>query len=108
MKEDKYIYRGTTPVITLKVNTPDFDMNNINVCHVTICDDNGKNKKTFTDPTIDVDAKTISVELTQEDTLSYAYGNINIQAKIKLESGSIVASRIVVMTMKKILEENTL
>ena len=102
------IIRGTTPTITLKINNKDFDMNSINICHVTICDDTGKNKKTFTNPTLDVDAKTISVDLTQQDTLDYAYGNINIQVKIKLDSGSVVASRIVTMTMKKILEEDIL
>ena len=102
------IYRGTTPTIILSVKNKDFDMSTISICHVTIQNDNGKNKKVFENPIIDVENKTISVELTQQDTLDYEYGNINLQVKIKLTSGRVIASRIIVTTMNRILEETVL
>lgn len=45
------IYRGTTPTIILRITNKDFDMSSIDVCHITIQNDNGKNKKTFEHPT---------------------------------------------------------
>lgn len=100
------IFRGTTPTIILKIKNENFDMATIDVCHVTIQNDNGKNKKVFENPNIDIDEKTISVPLSQNDTLDYQYGNINIQAKIKLkDTGTVITHKILTTTMDKILEE---
>ena len=102
------LYRGTTPMIILKIKTKDFDMSQIDTCHVTVQNDNGRNKKVFEHPNIDVVDKTISVPLSQTDTLAYEYGNINIQARIKLLNGSVITHKIVTTTMEKILEETIL
>ena len=102
------LYRGTTPTIILHVTNEDFNMANISECHVTIQNDNGTNKKVFENPTIDAEEKTITVPLTQEDTLSFKYGNINIQARVKLISGSVIASPIITTNMNRILEETIL
>ena len=102
------LYRGTTPTIILHVTNEDFNMANISECHVTIQNDNGRNKKVFENPIIDVEEKTISVPLTQEDTLSYEYGNINIQVKVKLTIGSVIASPVITTNMNRILEETIL
>ena len=99
------IYRGTTPTIILRITNKDFDMSSIDVCHITIQNDNGKNKKIFEHPTIDVEAKTISQELTQQQTLDYDYGNINVQVKIKLNNGRVITHPIITATMQRILEE---
>ena len=100
------IFRGTTPTIILRIKNKNFDMDTIDVCHVTIQNDTGKNKKVFENPNIDVEEKTISVPLSQRDTLDYQYGNINIQMKIKLkESGTVISHKILTTTMDKILEE---
>ncbi len=100
------IFRGTTPTIILKVKNEDFDMDKIDICHVTIMNDDGRNKKVFENPNIDVDKKTISVPLSQNDTLDYHYGKINIQAKIKLkESGSVITHKMITTNIDKILEE---
>lgn len=103
------VFRGTTPTIILRIKNENFDMDAIDVCHVTIQNDNGKNKKVFENPNIDVTEKTISVPLSQRDTLDYQYGNINIQMKIKLkESGTVISHKILTTTMDKILEEEIL
>lgn len=99
------IYRGTTPTIKLRVKNKDFDMTAIDVCHVTIQNANGKNQKIFENPDIDTDLKIISVELSQQDTLDYEYGNINIQLRIKLNNGHVITHPIITTTMNRILEE---
>ena len=102
------IFRGTTPTIVLKVTNEDFDMTLIDVCHVTIQNDTGRNKKVFEDPVIDTEEKTISVELCQEDTLEYEEGGIEIQVRIKLDDGRVIANKPIKTTMNKILEEGIL
>ena len=102
------IYRGTTPTIVLKVTNEDFDMSSIMECHMTIQQSTGKNKKIFDHPTLDNEEKTISQGLSQQDTLDFDYGNINIQVKMKLKNGRVIASRIITTQMNRILEETVL
>ena len=103
------VFRGTTPIIRLHIKNKNFDMETIDVCHVTIQNDNGKNKKVFQNPEIDVENKMINVALSQQDTLDYEYGKINIQPKIKLKkSGSVITCPIITTTMDQILEETIL
>ena len=72
-------------------------------CNATILCDNGE--YTFYG---DVENKTISIELSQQDTLNYETGNILLQTKIKLDSGRVIASRIITTSMNRILEEGIL
>ena len=107
-KDATNLYRGTTPTIILKIKNDDFDMSTIEICHVTIVNESGRNKKIYDNPTINTEEKTISIELSQQDTLNYETGNIQLQTKIKLNSGRVIASRIITTSMNKILEENIL
>lgn len=99
------MYRGTTPYIQLKIKNDDFDMSLIEVCHVSIESEGGGSFLTITNPVIDVENKSINFRLTQDQTLLFDVGKIKIQAKVKLNSGSVVSSIIVRTTMKEILEE---
>ena len=99
------LYRGSTPIIALKVKDPDFDMTKIGVCHVTMVNDSGRNKKVFEDPAIDIEERTIVVDLSQEDTLAFEKGNIELQARVKLlDTDRVIVSPIILTTMKDILE----
>lgn len=99
--------RSTTPTIVLKIKDQAFDMTSIDICHVTIENDSGRNKKTFIvdSERIDAESKTISVDLTWEDTEAFEEGVIDIQLKIKLTNNRVIASKIVNTTMDRILEE---
>ena len=101
-------YRYTTPTVILKVNDQDFDMTQISLCHVTLENDSGRNKKTFTDCQIDDEFKTISFTMSQEDTASFEIGTLLLQVRLKLLNGSVLASPIIRTTMSKILEEEIL
>ena len=102
------LYRSTTPTIKLRIQNEDFDMTKIDICHVTIQQANGKNQKIFEHPDIDEYNKVVSVDLSQQDTLDYEYGNINIQMKIKLKNGKVITHPILTTTMQRILEEAVL
>lgn len=102
------IYRGTTPTIMVHLRNIDFDMSDIEKCQVTLEDDRGRNQKVFNDPTIDEENKTISIELSQADTLSYDYGMLNLQIRIKLENGRVVPTKIYSLKMGRTLNEEIL
>lgn len=99
------LYRSTTPTIILHIKDDDFDMNSISICHITIENDSGRNKKVYENAAINIEDRTISLELTQEDTLAYEPGYINLQLKIKTIDGNVYASRILHTTINDILEE---
>lgn len=105
---DILAFRSTTPTVVLKVNDENFDMTQISICHVTIENDSGRNKKIFSDCQLDNEYKTISFTMSQEDTLSYESGTLLLQVKIKLVNDSVLASPIIRTTMEKILEEDIL
>lgn len=102
------IYRGTTPTITVHLTNIDFDMSNIAKCQVTLEDDRGNNQKVFNNPEIDQANKNISIELSQADTLSYNYGMLNLQIRIKLNSGRVAPTKIYSLKMCRTLNEEIL
>lgn len=102
------IYRVTTPTIVIEIENEDFDMSLIDICHVTIQNHSGRNKKIFNATNFDVENRIIYLELTQEETKEYETGNIEIQLKIKLQNGKVIPSEIITTTMNKILEEDIL
>ena len=102
------IYRGTTPTIMVHLRNIDFEMTEIVKCQVTLEDDRGRNQKVFDSPTIDNEHKTISIELSQADTLSYDYGMLNLQIRIKLQSGRVAPTKIYSLLMDRTLNEEIL
>lgn len=102
------MYRYTTPTIILKIKNDDFDMEQIDVCHVTLESERGGKQFVCTRPEIDTEEKTISFEMTQEQTQVFDVGIIKIQIRIKLYNGRVIPSKIVKTTMNEILEEQIL
>lgn len=108
-EEIPVIYRGTTPTVILELGNIESEaLANVIVCHLTMENDSGKNQIVFDSPTIDAENKTISVELTQQDTRTFDYGYLNVQARMKLQNGRIYPTEIVQMIVKKCLEETIL
>lgn len=102
------MYRSTTPTVILHIKNEDFDMNQIEICHVAIESENGRIRKVYENPEINVEEKTLTFTMTQEDTLNFMVGNIKIQTKMKLIGGAVVASKIITTRMNEILEEEVL
>ena len=101
------LIRGTTPTIILNVNNPEFDMDNITECHVTMVNSSGRNKKIFENCTWDSATHTITFTMTEEDTLSFEKGYLFVQVKLKLSDGQVLSHPIITTTMDDILEEGT-
>lgn len=98
------IGRGTTPTIVLEIENEDFDMSTIKCCVLAIQNVGKNNTLLFEDPVIDVENKTISKTLTQEETYSLETGVIEVQLpKIELLSGAITYSEIKTATVDRTL-----
>lgn len=102
------MYRSTTPKIILRVKDPGFDLNEIDICHVSLKAESNGHSILIDDPVIDTEERTISFSLTQEQTLGFNLGTIKIQIKAKMNDGSVVASKVVRTKMNEILEEDVL
>jgi len=97
------IYRGSTPIHTFVLP---FDLENItniyityqqngcNVLHKTMADN-------FEDFSVDMDAREISVRLSQSDTLVFTCGRqyknnlVQIQVRVLFESGTVMTSDVI-------------
>lgn len=97
------IYRGSTPIHTFVLP---FDLENITNIHITYRQ-NGCNvlSKTmmdnFADFSVDIDAREVSVRLSQSDTLVFTCGKqyknnlVQIQVRVLFESGTVMTSDII-------------
>jgi hypothetical protein len=100
------MYRGTTPTITLRIET-ELEFSKIKQVWFTISTVAISNRtitKTITDLSLDADNKTISCTLTQEESLSLPEGNVEIQARILVDDGKAFATPISKLPVEKILE----
>ena len=92
------IPRGTTPTITLTFSEPSLDLTTADNVYVTIqC---GALKITKTGADLEVQEKTISLCLTQEETLAIKEGKVQIQANWTA-SGYRYASEVATQTFSK-------
>ena len=100
------MYRGTTPSITFKIKT-DIDLNELAECWITFKSKLGTREKTFTlqDVIVDAENKTITVAMTQEETLYFNTGAIDIQIRLRTNDDLAYASDIQEVRMKKILKD---
>ena len=97
------IFKGTTPTITLNItNADDIDFANITNPRITIQNDSGRNKKIFTNCTIDQNKKTISTKLSYDDTMSFEVGYLLVQlaADITVEENVIDKYRSPILRME--------
>lgn len=85
--------RGTTPTITLTFTDSELDLTQANNVYVTI--QYGRTLLTKTGTDLEVEAKQIALYLTQQETLDFPEGNIDIQANWTDDVGGRCASDIV-------------
>ena len=101
-------YRGTTPTIPFHITKPtDFDCAIIREAYITLRNKFSGKQKTFT-ASIDVENKILSISLTQEDTLYFSEGILEIQGKFLLRDGKVIASKMIEGTLEQILDETIL
>lgn len=97
--------RGTTP--TVKINVDGISVTELDEIYLTFEQRGLEITKRETDITKDTigGKNMLKVNLTQEETLSFKDGNIQIQFRAKTLMGTVVASTIVTDTLEHILME---
>lgn len=100
------MYRGTTPTLIFNFNE-EADLSDVSACWVTISNLLRTKVKDYSldDIEINNEDKTISLALTQEDTLYFSQGTIQIQVRLKNSDEMAYASNIVQTTMQEIIKE---
>ena len=94
--------RGTTPTLTITVTG--IDVADLKTIKVTFKQGNIELTKNTEDVSIDVENNSISVPLTQQDTLMFGSGAVNVQIRGLLADGvTAIASGIKSFSMDKIL-----
>lgn len=105
------IIRGTTPTVTFKIISS-LDLTEIAELWITFQKKIGATvrERTFTldDVAIDLDEQTVTMVLTQEDTLSFAENTINVQLRVRMNDGNAYASSILETTVEKILKDGVI
>lgn len=97
--------RGTTPTHTF--NLP-FDTSLIATLRITYEQPTGL-ELTKTESDCILSGNTITVVLTQEETLQFNHKyNVEIQARILTQGGEVVASRVITTTVEKCLNDEVL
>ena len=99
------IQRGSTPTHIFNTN---IDLENIKTLFITY----NQKKKKILEKTLDdctIEDKTISVRLSQEDTLAFDDKNdVEIQIRIKFLSDDAIASNIVTVDVNRVLKEGVI
>lgn len=99
------MYRYTTPTITLKISEIDFS--EVALFRVAFEKDDYQLIKEITpsDTGVDSEARTIMIELTQEETAAMSVGVVSIQMRIKFNSGRVAATETVTRAIKDVIDE---
>ena len=94
--------KSTTPTYILEFDSEfTFDA----VIFWTVALKQGKTLLTIDDPQVDTENKTLTITLTQEQTLSFQVGEANIQVKGKFADGTVFASEIEKVPVNTVLDE---
>lgn len=101
------MYRGTTPVITFKLNT-DIDLTQISELYITFKSMTTEVSITKNECEIDDINKTISIRLSQEQTLKFEAGVANVQIRLKVGTSRAYATSIKQIDIGRILRDGVI
>lgn len=97
--------RGTTPTLKIKVNGMDIKQ----FANMYVTFRQGDIEVTKTNEDIGVESEnTLSIWLSQEDTLAFSRGHVDVQLRAITNSGVVVASGIKMLFMEQILKEGVI
>lgn len=103
------MYRGTTPTNAF---TTALDLSDADVIYITYKQDGAvvieKTKDDITFGTTDDDRYTLTIGLTQEETLAFSTSTVYIQIRARFSDGRVVASNVVPATVQQILKEGVI
>lgn len=97
------MYRGTTPTLVFKLDT-ELDLTTLTQVWVTIQNGETQYNYDITMVTIDNEDKTLSVSLTQEDTLAYKKVISLAQIRLLTSDGKALATNVVDINIHNVLK----
>ena len=100
------MYRGTTPTIQINVNDTD-DLTLYKSIYITFKQMPSVMIEKTKDEIV-VEPNTITVQLSQEDTLQFKPGEVMVQLRAVDESGMAIASKITTIQAERILKEGVI
>lgn len=101
------MYRGTTPTFSFRLNT-DIDFEQIEVLYVTFRSQLFEISFDKNDCTLDNETKTISVQFTQEQTLKFSPGSVNVQIRLRVGRHRAYATPIKSIDISQILKDGVI
>lgn len=96
--------QGTTPTIQITIN--DIDLNEMQNIYVVFEQNGYILKKESSD--LDIEGNTISVSLSQEETLNFKEGTCNIQLRMITKGGVAIASPIKTTKVYRVLNKEVI
>lgn len=101
------MYRGTTPTLLLELDTT-VSLANLAELWATFRTAAVEVTKTLEDVAVNDETKTVTVNLTQEETLKLYNGVCQVQIRFKTEAGLAYASTIADVDVGRILKEGVI
>lgn len=103
------MYRGTTPNLQIKIRSQ-LDLNDVKQCWATIKSSVNSKEITYdlNNMALDPDEATLSIRMSQEDTLKFGNGELNIQVRLLMDDDLAYASNIKNITMNQILKDGVI
>ena len=106
------IIRGTTPTLTFNVKNENMDLTEVAEVWITFKTKPGVRLKEKTydinDVVIDAVEKTITLSLSQEDTLYFADNKILVQVRMRMNNDMAFASAIIETSIGQILKDGVI
>lgn len=93
--------RGTTPTITLTVN--EVDLTDLKSVYVTFCQAGKMLTKQSGDEGVEITEHTVSILLSQEETLSFSPGTAEVQLRGLTNGGNAFATNVGRVAVKEVL-----
>lgn len=96
--------QGTTPTIVINVNN--IDLSELKSVYITFEQDGFLLKKDMSQ--IEIEDDEIRITLTQEETLKFKKGIVNVQLRAITQDGLAIASSIATTTVHRILDKEVI
>ncbi|RHC58347.1 hypothetical protein DW839_01975 [Enterocloster bolteae] len=93
--------RGTTPTITLTLN--EVDLTSLKSVYVTFCQSGKMLTKQSGTEGVEITEHTVSVSLSQEETLRFTPGTVEVQLRGLTNGGDAFATNVARVAVKEVL-----
>ena len=93
--------QGTTPTITLTLDA--LDLTSLKSVYVTFCQSGKKLTKQSGDDGVDINKHTVSVSLSQKETLSFTPGTVEVQLRGLTNGGDAFATNVARVAVREVL-----